>query len=267
MLISILTAATMFAFTACSDELEIENDFSNPEATYLTRATPVEYNINDVDFNADHWRDVPAIYINDGSVNLTSANMRDPNNYKIVTLPWYKGGADLSTNLPEGFCDNITPENGWHLVINRCGSLGLANNNYFAVYNQWTGILRFFYYQPAMTYTGNDHMWQVTMTDDLAKHALWGYGLPSRHTIKDKSFICNDKGGTISDYVTPYTSTMDNNGCIVPHEGWWAFDVDLSLYRPEDPDFNNNSIKVQMRSWTTQHVSLWSAMTASINGE
>lgn len=230
-------------------------------------ATPVEYNINDVDFNASHWRNVPAIYINDGSVNLTTANMKDPKNYKIVTLPWYKGGADLSTNLPEGFCDNITPENGWNLVINRCGSVGLANNNYFALYNKWTGILRFFYYQPAMTFTGNDHMWQVALTDELAQRAFWGYGLPSTQTIMDKSKICYDMGNTMSTYVTPYTGSMDNNGCIVPHEGWWAFDVDLSLYRPDFPDINNNSIKVQMRSWTTQHVSLWSTMTATIEGE
>jgi hypothetical protein len=263
MLMSILTAGTIFAFTACSDDLEIE---TAPEFTDITRATPVEYNINDEDFNADHWRDVPAIYINDGSVNLTTANMRDPNNYKIVTLPWYKGGADLSTNLPADFCDNITPENGWYLVVNRCGNLGLANNNYFAVYNKWTGILRFFYYQPAMTYTGNDHIWQVTMTDELAQHSLWGYGLPSTATIKNKSMFCNDNGNTMSDYMTPYAATMDNNGCIVPHEGWWAFDVDLSLYRPEPLD-GDNSIKLQMRSWTTQHVSLWSTMTASIDGE
>ena len=263
MLMSILTAGTMLAFTACSDDLEIEKA---PEFTDMTRATPVEYNINDEDFNADHWRDVPAIYINDGSVNLTTANMRDPNNYKIVTLPWYKGGADLASNLPADFCDNITPENGWYLVVNRCGSLGLANNNYFAVYNKWTGILRFFYYQPAMTYTGNDHIWQVTMTDELAQHSLWGYGLPSTATIKNKSMFCNDYGNTMSDYMTPYAATMDNNGCIVPHEGWWAFDVDLSLYRPE-PLNGDNSIKLQMRSWTTQHVSLWSTMTASIDGE
>ena len=56
-------------------------------------ATPLDYNINDDEFNKSNWRNVPAIYINDGSVNLTSENMKDPNNYKIVTLPWYKGGA------------------------------------------------------------------------------------------------------------------------------------------------------------------------------
>lgn len=230
-------------------------------------ATPLDYNINDDEFNKSNWRNVPAIYINDGSVNLTSENMKDPNNYKIVTLPWYKGGADLSTNLPADFCDNITPENGWNLVINRCGSIGLANNNYFALYNKWTGTLRFFYYQPAMTFTGNDHMWQIALTDELAQRAFWGYGLPSTQTIMDKSKICYDMGNTMSTYVTPYTGSMDNNGCIVPHEGWWAFDVDLSLYRPDAPDIDNNSIKVQMRSWTTQHVSLWSTMTATIEGE
>ncbi len=230
-------------------------------------AEPIVYNINDADFTPDNWRNVNALYINDGSVKLTSSNMKDPNNYQIVPLPWYKGEASLTTNLPVGFCDNITPENGWYLVFNCCGSTGLVNNNYFGLYNKWTGILRVFYYQPRITSTGSDHMWQVSITDELAQHALWGYGLPSTQTVKDKTKICNDQGGTISDYVTPYTASMKDDGSIEPHEGWWAFDVDLSLYRPDAIDFNNNSIKFQMRSWTTQHVSLWSTMTASIDGE
>lgn len=223
------------------------------------------HNINDADFNADTWRKQTAIYIWDGSTQLTESNWQDKRNYKLYDLPW-SPSSDVLTNLPNGFCDNITPENGWEWVLNRCGGSKIPNNNYFAVYNKYSGILRFFFYMPKTTRTvGNDHVWQVSLTNSLADNSLWGYGLPSAETVKNRSQISPTGSGTQVTYVAPWVEMKSQDGLIVPNEGWWAFDVDLSLYRPNH-NITAESIRLQMRSWNTTHASLYSTLTANLSG-
>ena len=224
---------------------------------------PTSYNINDADFTRDNWRNQEAIYIWDGQTKINDDNRKDPNSYTLVTLPWYEG--EKQTNLPNQFTDGLTPENGWEWVLNRCGSTLIPNNNFFAVYNKYMGILRFFYYLPSGVSTGNDHVWQISMTDNLALHSLFGYGLPSTANVKDKSLLGPTGNGTMVNYVAPWVEMKSDDGLIVPKDGWWAFDVDLSLYRP-GTDVSKDIFYLLMRSWNTQHVSLHSTMTASIDG-
>ena len=221
------------------------------------------YNINDKDITAENWRQTEAIYIYDG-VGADVTDEKGRTGYTTVNLPWYQG--DKETNLPEGFCDDITPEMGWEWVLNRCGSRSIVSNNFFAVYNKYTGILRFFYYMPQSTNTGNDHVWQVSMTDNLATHTTIPYGVPDDRTLTNKAAINQTGSGTYMDYITPWVDYRSNDGLIVPNAGWWAFDVDLSLTRPEALSADDN-IKLQMRSWNTTHTSLYSTMMAKINGE
>lgn len=116
-------------------------------------ATADNYNINDEDFTPDNWREQEGIYIYDGTgTDVTDAKGRT--GYTLVNMPWFEG--DKLTNLPDGFCNDITPANGWEWVLNRCGSRSIKNNNFFAVYNKYSGILRFFYYLPYGFNTGND---------------------------------------------------------------------------------------------------------------
>ena len=221
------------------------------------------YNINDADFNASNWREEDAIYIYDG-VGTDVEDAKGRKGYTLVNMPWFEG--DKLTNLPDGFCDDITPENGWEWVLNRCGSRNIVNNNFFAVYNKYTGILRFFYYLPIGYSTGNDHVWQVSMTDNLATRSTIPYGVPTDRTLSNKAAITQPGQGTYMEYVTPWTDYLSQDGLIVPNAGWWAFDVDLSLTRPETLSENNN-IKLQMRSWTNTHTSLFSTMAANIDGD
>ena len=225
-------------------------------------ASADNYNINDEDFTAENWRKQEAIYIYDGK-GMDATDAKGRTGYTLVNLPWYDG--EKQTNLPYGFCDRITPENGWEWVLNRCGSRNIVNNNFFAVYNKYTGILRFFYYMPENFATGNDHVWQVSLTDDIARKSLWGYGLPQDRGITDKSKIAPAGKETMINYVTPWVDMKSDDGLIVPNAGWWAFDVDLSQYRP-GTDISKSSIKLQMRSWNTSHVSLYSTLSASIDG-
>lgn len=226
-------------------------------------ASADNYNINDKDITADNWRQTEAIYIYDG-VGADVTDEKGRTGYTTVNLPWYEG--TKQTNLPEGFCDDITPEMGWEWVANYCGSRSIVNNNFFALYNKYTGILRFFYYMPQGTSTGNDHVWQVSMTDNLATHTTIPYGVPSDRTITNKAAINQTGQGTFMDYITPWVDYRSNDGLIVPNDGWWAFDVDLSLTRSEAIS-NDDNIKLQMRSWNTSHTSLYSTMMAKINGE
>ena len=221
------------------------------------------YNINDKDITAENWRQTEAIYIYDG-VGTDVKDEKGRTGYTTVNLPWYEG--TKQTNLPEGFCDDVTPEMGWEWVANYCGSRSVVNNNFFALYNKYTGILRFFYYMPQGTDTGNDHVWQVSMTDNLATHTTIPYGVPNDRSLSNKAAINQTGSGTYMDYITPWVDYRSNDGLIVPNDGWWAFDVDLSLTRPEALTDDNN-IKLQMRSWDTNHTSLYSTMMAKINGE
>ena len=230
--------------------------------TFNGGASADNYNINDVDFTPTTWREQEAIYIYDGT-GKDATDAKGRTGYTLVNMPWYDG--DVLTNLPNGFCDDITPGNGWEWVLNRCGSRNAVNNNFFAVYNKYTGILRFFYYMPSEFSTGNDHVWQVSMTDHLAQHSTWPYGIPEDKTLVDKATIGQTGDGTFMTYVTPWTNYMSDDGLITPNAGWWAFDIDLSQTRLDDVQSGDN-IRLQMRSWNTQHVSLSSTMRAAIEG-
>jgi hypothetical protein len=223
------------------------------------------YNINDKDFKVDQWRQQEAIYIYDG----VSKGVKDENGnegYASVNLPWYNG--TVISNLPMDFCADITPENGWEWVLNYCGRRSTPNGNFFALYNKYLGILRFFYYLPQGYAAGNDHLWQVTMTQGLSDRYDLRYGIPMDKTVNAKNAYGLTADGTSwADDTTPYVGVMSNDGCIMPNPGWWAFDVDLSTYRSETIDPNAEKIRLQMRSWSDSHVSLFSTFTAESKGD
>ena len=223
------------------------------------------YNINDKDITAQNWRQTEAIYIYDG----VSKGIKDENGnegYANVNLPWYNGA--VMSNLPMDFCADITPENGWEWVLNFCGRRSMPNANFFALYNKYLGILRFFYYMPQGATAGNDHLWQVTLTQGLSDRYDLRYGIPMDKTVSAKNAYGLTQDGTSwADDTTPYVSTMSNDGFINPNPGWWAFDVDLSLYRSETIDPNAEKIRLQMRSWNNSHVSLFSTFTAESKGD
>ena len=224
------------------------------------------YNINDKDFTQENWRDQPGIYIYDGKgTDITDEKGRT--GYSLVALPWYKGGV-VDTNLDPEFCDDITPENGWEWVLNLCGNRSMLNNNFFALYNKYSGVLRFFYYMPNNVISGNDHLWEIDITNKLAQRSNWGYGLPMNLNITNKAVLGQDKANFFVDYITPYVRQLAPDGKITPNQGWWAFDIDLSLYRPNDKGFaGNQSMSLQIRSWDQEHISLTSAISGQLDGE
>jgi len=226
---------------------------------------PTNFNAN-TDFTPTTWRSEEWIYIYDGY----GEDHPTKKGFTIVALPWNTehSKGSLLTNLPDGFCNDITPANGWELALNVCGSStgGVKNNNFFALYNKYLGILRFFYFMPPDIGSGNDHVWQVSMGDNLAQHSLYGYGMPSDRSITNKAAIGQTGSNTYMEYVTPWVDYKSSDGLIVPNAGWWAFDVDLSMYRANANHDTKADIKLQMRSWDKHTTSLYSAMTANIDG-
>lgn len=263
-----LAIAIPLGMTQCTDPDEPEN----PVGPFGGEV--VNYNINDFKIEvgsdvyepitADNWREQGSMFLYVGN-NDADQSIHDSNNrtgYRLVNLPWAKG--TVQSNLPVGFCHDIIPENGWEWVFNLCGNRSTENGNFFAVYNKYSGILRFFFYMPSQFSAGNDHYWQVTLSDHLAKSSVWRYGLPYDRSIVKKSALGQTTGAFI-DYITPWTSTLSQDGLIVPNAGWWAFDVDMSQTRTDNilPD---DVIKLQMCSWNTQHISLASTIAANIDG-
>ena len=248
-------------FTACSDDINSVNESEAAQNDLPLNAEVDAFNINDGEFTAENWRQSEAIYLYDDEGKQKDQFGRD--GYTLVNLPWLKG--DVQTNLPEGFCDDMTRENGWELVLNRCGCRSIKNNNFLAVYNKYTGILRFFFYMPEKFQTGNDHVWEVIMTDNMATNMELRYGRPQNCEKMNKSEIGLIGDKTTSEYIAPWVASLSSDGLITPNAGWWAFDVDLSTYSGKAISENDN-IKLQMRSMNKSAISLNSQITANIDG-
>ena len=221
--------------------------------------TPSRFEAN-TDFTPTTWRSEEWIYIYDGY----GTDHPSKSGFSIIPLPWNKDQRE--SNLAQDFCDYITPENGWELALNYCGISPLRNYNYFALYNKYTGILRFFTYIPQglNVSDANDHMWQVNTGEEMSNLLSIRYGIPNDMTLKDKSAI-GQTGSGFTQFVTPWVNNYSTEGYVMPAAGWWAFDIDLSLYRP-GLDLSNDFITLTMRSWNNSHVSLYSTVSAGING-
>lgn len=99
----------------------------------------------------------------------------------------------------------------------------------------------------------------------MAQNTTLLYGIPQDLRLKSKEKIGQTVSGNIVSYTTPWVKNMSQDGHIVPNAGWWAFDIDLSLYSGKNYN-NSDEISLQMRSWQGDHVSLNSLITANIDG-
>lgn len=227
-------------------------------------------NINDLwwpaidKFNKDTWYKNNTIYLYDGKSKEDKALLGMREGYHKVALPWSKDG-DIQSNLPFGFCDSMTPENGWELALNRCGYNKIANENFIFLYNKYTGILRVLYFLPDDFDAGNDHVWEVMVGDSLALRSPWRYGIPEDAKIVNKQAIGQTSQQAMVNYITPWVDALGKGGVVTPNTGWWAFDIDMSCYRPGQ-DISKEQIRLHMRSWDQGQVSLYSLIEGKIDG-
>ena len=282
-LMSTLTAGIFaFSFSSCSDDMDLEPAPINPDAA-MTRSIDKEtdkYNINLMDpdannnFDREHWRKQTSIYLRVSEQGRMDEDIKDTEGrkgYQKVVLPWAASDMPCKTNLPNGFCDDITPENGWELVANYCGERGNADAHYFVLYNKYMGKLRYFYYIPNYVKLNGaaDHNFEVHMMEGMAEHSIFGYAVPTKRSLKDAEKIGAKQGNYYTQYVSPWTASVSKLGQMAPMEGWYAFDIDISVYR------NNGSantmqqdghVQTTLRGYNTTNVEMYGKLKAGVTG-
>ncbi len=242
----------------------------------------IAYNINsddkfDTPFTRDNWRSSDAIYLFTGSSIAMGNKIVDPfgnRGYEKVLLPWANidsnGASARKSNLPANFCDDVTPEKGWELVANFCGDPNNANNNFIALYNKYLGKLRYFYYIPGNVGINGaaDHNFEILMQNGTAEHTVFGYAAPMDKTISKPEAIRAKHDGYWSMFVTPWAATTSQLGHITPDEGWYAFDIDLSVYRGNGNSMQSDRIiKPFIRGYKNDNVSMFGKLNTEISGE
>ena len=222
--------------------------------------TEAGYNINAKTFTRDNWREQKFIYRYTGDGNMVDEN--GSAGYTREALPWATDEA-VSSHLPFNFCDDMQPATGWDLVFNAIGEYDVKNRDFFAVYNKFTGLLRFFVFLPNLNVAdANDHAWEVTLSQQLAHRLNYRFGLPISQNIVNKEPL-GLRGSDYSYLVTPWVDSKTNDGFAPPGGGWWAFDIDLSEYRPDFQTLNER-IRLEMRVWSNSKVSLRGTLNAMI---
>ena len=276
---AIFSLCSTLNFISCAVDNPIIEPTSDSEHSFGGEAT--NYNINDSrifysgmardPFTAENWRTSEGLFLYVGGKEYDTS-IHDANGatgYIYVNLPWSEA-ASLN-NIPERIWEEIIAESGWDLVMRHCGNRSTAYGNLLGFYNKYTGVLRCFYYMPDKFITTADyHLWEVRLHDYLSSHSVFGYGVPSTSKIADKEILQGTEGN-LSHVVSSWADRSANyKSCLIPAAGWWAFDIDLSLYRSED----TNNIKAYqelvafiLRGSKTSTVDLTNIISGALKGK
>lgn len=294
---TLAAAAITFGFTACSDEADFTAEASQPVLDMETRAGASNYNINyhNVIFGGDkqaakpfdtkNWQKESAIFCyvgkgGDEDIYDSTYTVRIPG-FEHVNLPWSDDAT--SCNIPENIWKEVNPDpdatdlnNPWHLVLMNCGKQNVADGNFLGFYNEISGVLRIFVYVPKnVDAKGGTHMWGVKLNDVLASRSIFRYGVPMDRSItSDEAKKKLSQSNDMSQVISPWKEgkfTGFSNSALCP--GWWAFDVDLSMYRNLETEgtianLNNRSsaLTVQALSRTDSKLEMKSDLLAQIQG-
>lgn len=245
---------TQFTLHRITDE-EMEQMKIWMEALGLTGGTGggSDWNINTSDMlfgaqrtrvpalTVDNWQDHEDIFIyvqNGGDQDIYDAETGNQVfGFEHHKLPWSRG-ANESPNLPESIWkevwnDGVKEGNPWRLAMMQIGENSTKNGNFLAFYNKYTGVLRFFFYvHEGITSNGSTHWWGLQMNDLLASRSVFRYGVPlDRNITNAASKAALNQPDFMGQLVTPWVANNFNGASLPLQAGWWAYDLDLSLYR------------------------------------
>lgn len=189
----------------------------------------------------DNWQDHEDIFIyvqNGGDQDIYDAETGNQVfGFEHHKLPWSRG-ANESPNLPESIWkevwnDGVKEGNPWRLAMMQIGENSTKNGNFLAFYNKYTGVLRFFFYvHEGITSNGSTHWWGLQMNDLLASRSVFRYGVPlDRNITNAASKAALNQPDFMGQLVTPWVANNFNGASLPLQAGWWAYDLDLSLYR------------------------------------
>ena len=288
-LMSMLTAVT-FSFASCQDDI-LDPDMAPQTEKAITRgAESTGYNINDHNaskgatnyqpFNRKDWRSQQSVFLYVGGAGgqdikgwENGLNL-SRHGYELQNLPWAKKGGPNSY-IPKAIIDDLQEDPSWQLVLLQAGSDATKNGNYLGFYHKYRGILRILTFMKPGTQNITNHMWGISMGDEMASHSVFGYALPKDKagTIENSRRVLN-MNDWMNKTVTPMMnrSTWDApNGSLQPNEGWWSFDIDLSVYNP-DADVTKAAasdvmLKLHPLGYATDSYEFSSALKAAASGD
>ena len=203
-----------------------------------------------------------------------TVNGKDNCAIKEFPLPWNTTTPGTHNNLPEGEMDNmLRHRNEWVLVFNTTGirTPECVHLNYFGLYNTQLGVMRVFYYWPEELLPpsgANDHLWYVRFQGSQAQHNSTQFAVPLNHNLNPEdpaNAVFLQKAGMYR--TTAYTEKVGENLGVVPEQGWWAFDVDLSAMRGRSFFDDYKPITIGLHLFDSQNVILNSVLGGTISGD
>ena len=222
-------------------------------------------------FTYENWRSHKSIVITDAGNTSLKVNGEDWRGFSLVSLP---NSTEMSenSNMPSSVWEEVWNGSDWELAFNTCGYDQLKHGSYLGFYNKYKGIVRVFaYIDGDASSTASDHEWGIQMADELAQHSTFRYGVPMDRSIKDKGAI--GQNGDMAQVTTPWQSSSAIKGGLQPIMGWWAFDIDLSVYRGANvkriSDFLGTSkdlLKLRCLGVSKSTVDLMSDLRGQLNG-
>jgi hypothetical protein len=195
-------------------------------------------------------QDIQAHYPGFDWDNPSTTTMPVAANSPVVYVPWRSNGG---TPLDPGIVDDYHKSDGWELVYNSfapdnfptAGTAGVmatssgqpAGGLYFALYNRYRGILRYYLYIPPGLFGSSTQI----------SHGLGIY------TTGNTSKMLNFEGVDIVDPSNNSTGfTKTNKDGVSVTGGWYAMQYQLAY----DPAFANTSYPNPGFSWNSRSVSI-----------
>jgi len=230
---------------------------------------------------ADNWQDHEDIFIfvqNGGDKDIYNADTGyELHGFEHHKLPWATS-ANESPNLPESVWKEVWNNgekvgNPWSLVMMQIGENTVKNGNFLAFYNKLTGVLRFFFYvHESITSNGSTHWWGVQMNDRLASRSVFRYGVPLDRSITNAaSKAAINQPDFMGQLITPWVSNNFNGSSLPMQAGWWAFDVDLSVYRDKEATVSSigtrdNALSLNLYAKENMQAELTSLFEGTMDG-
>lgn len=134
------------------------------KVTIIPRSQLIPSGDNDGDyeaFNNEWWKQSEILY-----TVTTRINGEDKETGEYIPLPWANAA---SSHIPESLFqgEGLSSNAGWQMDYNLLSATTNGHKNsypYYALYNKFTGTLRWFYYQKVGVGTGGELSFAVTLT-------------------------------------------------------------------------------------------------------
>lgn len=205
--------------------------------------------------------------------DVYSENGRDKVFTKEMPLPWNDKDAGLQCNIPDDDIKNMLEnKNVWTLAFNTTGieTSSCVNLNYFGLYNVEQGMLRVFYYWPKELLPpegANDYLWYARFSGRQAQHNSTHFAVPLHHKMDTGTKEYEEFSRIAGTYYTTAIAKDAKDFLVVPKQGWWAFDVELTAMRDESFFKNYEPIVIGMDVFDSKNVILQSVIKdGSISG-